>query len=184
MRFGYRKRQEFHRTVVKHVKYILQINLIRLLQYRWLTKIRVIQCAYRKYRLIKLARLQVLYVICLKSESLHLSPWPSLSNNLKYEILANFLIKALSNYSAKKCKYLYDIRMVNTKFTRNFSHWEMDALTNALGRSLKFKLPPPPKLLLYSHSHELIDYIKSETKKKIKKKVLKKSLILPDKKLF
>lgn len=184
MRFGYRKRQEFQRTVVKHVKYILQISLIRLLQYRWLTKIRVIQCAFRKYRLIKLARLQVFYVICLKSESLCASLWPSLSNNIKYEILANFLIKTLANYSVKRCKYLYDIRMVNMKFTRNFSHWEMDALTNALGRSLTFKLPPPPKLLLYSQSQKLIEYILSETKKKMKKKALKKSLILPDKKLF
>ena len=164
---------------------MLQINLLTLLMHRWLKQIKFIQAAYRKYRIVKLARLQVLYVICLKSSAQNSAIWTKAPNNLKYQILSAFLIKTCYKYSRLRSKYLYDTRMVNKGFTRNFSYWAGDVISNAMGRNFTISLPPPPTFTLMSRGDELIDFItKYNNTKQHKKRGGRNSINIYDKSYY
>ena len=133
--------------------------------YRWLKSIRLIQFAYRKYKFIKIVRMQVLYAISVQGIISDNSVWIKLSNNAKYEILNQFIIKESVAYSRAKSKYIYDVRLVNQSFTRNFSYWEGDAISNAMGRNFNISLPVPPTFYLFSKINQLNDFIYSYDKK-------------------
>ena len=175
MRFAYRKRMEFKFAVMKQVKYMLQMNLLTLLLHRWLKHIKFIQCAFRKYKIVKLARMQVLYAKCVRSEINNSTAWAKAPNALKYQLLNNFIVKQATLFSKRRCKYLYDVRLVNKKFTRNFTFWENDALSNAMGRNFTISLPSPPVFSLFNKLPELMEFMNALNMQRVKRRPVKNS---------
>lgn len=140
------------------------MNLLTLLLYRWREAIKFIQSCYRKYKLVKLARIQIMYIKCMKSSIRTLAIFSKSPKIYIYEIISKFILNESYKYSRSKCKYLYDIRSVNKKFTRNFSFWESEMISTSLGRNFQISLPPPPKLSLFLKTEELVEIFENLNK--------------------
>jgi hypothetical protein len=169
-----KKRFEFQNLITKQIKSILQMNLLTLLIYRWTNKIKLIQFMYRKYRIVKKVRVQVLYNLCLNNNIFKLDAWARSSDSLKYEILNDFVINECYSYSKSKCKYLHSIKALNKSFTRDFSLWERETISNAMGRTFTISLPPAPKFTLFNKVSGLKDFINIYETKLKKNKIVKR----------
>lgn len=154
---------------MKHVNFILKINLLTLLLYKFLRAVNIIQSNFRRFRLLKAFRVSVLYKKCLALPSTLIQSWLSSSQTTKFEVLTRYYREIAYKYSKSKIKYLYDTSSVNKKFVRNFAFWQNDSFNQASGRNFTVTLPDPPKFILMSQANTLIHFINTfdyKTRKK------------------
>jgi hypothetical protein len=173
LRFVTNKRQSYKTKVLKHVKLILRSNLLVLLLYRFLRYVCFIQASFRRYRIIKTTRLQVLMKKINQKGFTLVHFWNSSSVNQKFDVLIRFYREEAYKYSKAKSKYMDDTSAVNKKFSRNFSFWNNDSFNQAAGRNFNFVLPDPPQFDILSKIDQLSQYINSFDYRSRKKRLLR-----------
>ncbi|OMJ77191.1 hypothetical protein SteCoe_23266 [Stentor coeruleus] len=175
LKFAYHKRMELRKLLTTHIKRIRQLNLLFILMHKFLTAIKFIQNTYRRYNLVKHARIHFLHLICLKLSFKQNSLWNNSTMSMKFEILSRFLIHQIHSYAKAKCKYFLDTKATNKGFSRNFNFWAGDAMSIAMGRAFTVKLPSPPTFKLMTLKSQLINFINSIEHKPRKQKKIKSS---------
>jgi hypothetical protein len=155
---------------MKHVNFILKMNLLSLLLYRFLRAVNIIQSNFRKFRILKATRILILFNKCLTLPSSQIQSWLSSTQATKFEVLIRYYRETAYKYSKSKIKYLYDTSAVNKKFVRNFVFWQNDSFNQASGRNFTVTLPDPPKFNLMCQTNTLIRYINTFDYKTRKKK--------------
>jgi hypothetical protein len=143
----------------------------------------LIQYQFRRYRMVKLARMQLIYVICQKPPISETKAWQCSSNNQKFEALAHYLLKVCYEHSRSRCKYLNDTKKVNTKFTRNMNFWANDVVSSAFGREITLYIPPPP-FFTFLNRDRLLHYISALDFKFKRRKVLKRSVSIKERSYY
>ncbi|OMJ76734.1 hypothetical protein SteCoe_23848 [Stentor coeruleus] len=184
IKYVYHKRMELRKLLTRHVKRIRQLNLLFILMHKFLAAIKFIQSTYRRYKLIKNARVQLLYLICLKISFNQNSLWSNSSLSMKHEILSRFLVNQTHTFAKAKSKYFNDSKMINKGFTRNFNYWAGDAMSIAMGRTFIVKLPSPPVFKLFALKSQLIYFINSIEYKPRKRKKMKSSAGFADRSYY
>lgn len=184
LKFAYHKRMELRKLLTTHVKRIRQLNLLFILMHKFLTAIKFIQSTYRRYKLVKHARIHLLHLICLKLPFNQNSLWNNSTLSIKLEILSRFLVNQAHNYAKAKCKYFLDAKLINKGFTRNFNYWAGDAMSIAMGRTFTVKLPTPPVFKIITQKSQLIYFINSIEYKPRRRKKLKSSAGFADRSYY
>lgn len=173
LRFVQNKRMYYKGKVLKHVKFILKMNLLVLLLYKFLRAVKFIQSNFRKYRIVRTVRIQMLHNKCIGLPQSQMQAWLASSPAIKYEVLIKYYQETALKYAKAKIKYLYDISAVNKKFVRNFGLWQFESFNQASGRNFTVKLPDPPKFSLITQPLALIRFINTFDYKSRKKKGLR-----------